>query len=68
MSLREQRKKRNMTLRELADKSGVHYVKIHQIESGKINIKNITLKNVLRLSEALGCSPRDLLEDSEQEL
>lgn len=68
MSLREQRKKRNMTLHELADKSGVHYVKIHQIESGKINVENITLKNVLRLSEALECSPRDLLEDSEQEL
>lgn len=57
-----------MTLHELADKSGVHYVKIHQIESGKINVENITLKNVLRLSEALECSPRDLLEDSEQEL
>ena len=62
MSLKEQRKKKNMTLHELADKSGVHYVKIHQIESGRIKAENMALKNGLKLSDALECHPRDLLE------
>lgn len=62
MSLKEQRKKKNMTLHELADKSGVHYVKIHQIESGRIKAENMALKNGLKLSDALDCHPRDLLE------
>lgn len=61
MSLKEQRKKKGMTLHELADKSGVHYIKIHQIESGKIKAENMILKNGLKLSDALGCHPKDLL-------
>ncbi len=62
MSLKEQRKKKGLTLHELADKSGVHYIKIHQIESGKIKAENMILKNGLKLSDALGCHPKDLLD------
>ena len=62
MSLKEQRKKKGMTLHELADKSSVHYIKIHQIESGKIKAENMILKNGLKLSDALGCHPKDLLD------
>ena len=62
MSLKEQRKKKGMTLHELADKSGVHYIKIYQIESGKIKAENMILKNGLKLSDALGCHPKDLLD------
>ena len=62
MSLKEQRKKKGMTLHELADKSGVHYIKIHQIESGKIKAENMILKNGLKLSDALDCHPKELLD------
>lgn len=62
MSLKEQRKKKGMTLHELADKSGVHYIKIHQIESGKIKAENMILKNGLKLSDALECHPKELLD------
>lgn len=62
MSLKEQRKKKGLTLHELADKSGVHYIKIHQIESGKIKAENMILKNGLKLSDALDCHPKELLD------
>lgn len=61
MALKDIRKKRGLTLEALADKSGVHYVKIHQIESGKIKAENMTLKNAIKLSDALGCHPKDLI-------
>lgn len=62
MSLRDQRKKKGLTLHQLADKSGVHYMKIQQIETGKIKAENIILKNGLKLSDALECHPKDLLD------
>ena len=46
---------------QLAELSGVHYMKIHQIETGKIKPENITLKNALKLAKALGCTPDELL-------
>lgn len=64
MSLKRKRLEKGYTLQALAEKSGVHYIKIHQIETGKINVENITLKNGLRLAEALDCHPRELLDDN----
>ena len=61
MSLKERRQAAEMTLQALADKSGVHPVKICQIETGRIKAENLSLKNALRLADALGCHPRDLL-------
>lgn len=50
MSLKEQRQKKGMTLQELAGKSG------------RIKAENMILKNGLKLSDALDCHPRDLLD------
>lgn len=61
MSLKEKRLEQGLTLQALFEKSGVHPVKICQIESGKIKPENMSLKNALRLADALGCHPRDLL-------
>lgn len=61
MSLKEMRLAAGMPIAELAKRSGVHPVKICQIEAGKINPENMSLKNALRLADALGCHPRDLL-------
>ena len=44
MGLRELRQAKGLTLKGLAALSGVNYMKIHQIETGKINPENIALK------------------------
>lgn len=61
MSLATLRNNAGLSLHGLADKSGVNYMKIHQIEKGKINPENITLKTALKLSEALECEPKELI-------
>lgn len=62
MALREIRQAQGLTLKALAEKSGVHYMKIHQIETGKINPENIALKTAIKLSKALNCRPEDILK------
>ena len=61
MSLKEKRLAAGLSLAALAKKSGVHPVKICQIETGKIDPQNLSLKNALKLAEALGCHPKDLI-------
>ncbi len=65
MGLREKRLAKGLTLKQLAELSGVHYMKIHQIETGKIKPENITLRNAVKLAEALGCTPGELLNKEE---
>ena len=62
MSLLEQRKKKGLTQEKLAELSGVHPMKILQIEKGVLKPENITLRNALKLAKALGCHPRDILD------
>ena len=68
MGLRELRKAKGFTLHSLAEKSGVNYMKIHQIETGKINPQNITLKTAVKLATALDCRPEDILDVKPEEL
>jgi len=67
MGLKELRLKRGMTQRELAQRSGVHHVEIAQIETGKRNVRAVSLDTALRLCDALRvANPRKLLDpDSE---
>lgn len=65
MGLREKRLAKGLTLKQLAELSGVHYMKIHQIETGKIKPENITLRNAVKLTEALECTPGELLNKEE---
>lgn len=67
MSLKELRLKRGLSQRQLADKSGVHYVEIAQIETRKRNVRTLSLDTALRLCDALRvANPRKLLDsDSE---
>lgn len=69
MSLKELRMKRGLTQRELAQRSGVHHVEIAQIETGKRNVRAVSLDTALRLCDALKiANPRKLLEsESESE-
>jgi transcriptional regulator with XRE-family HTH domain len=61
MSLKEKRLAAGLTQAELSARSGVHQVKIGQIETGRIKAENLSLKNALRLADALECHPRDLI-------
>lgn len=65
MSLKSERLKRGMTMTELAKASSVHIVKIAQIESGKIDPANMTLRNAVKLADALHIDPRELLRGDE---
>ena len=62
MALRDLRKAKGLTLKQLAELSDVHYMKIHQIETGKINPENIALKTAAKLANALGCTPAEILK------
>lgn len=63
MGLRNLRKAKGYTLKGLAAISGVNYMKIHQIETGKINPQNIALKTAVKLATALDCKPEDILKE-----
>lgn len=62
MGLAKLRREAGLTLHQLAGLSGVNYMKIHQIERGKIKAQNITLRVALKLAKALACEPEDLIE------
>lgn len=49
--------------KELAEASGVGIRQIQSFESGERNVSNASLKNALRLADALGVHPRELLDD-----
>ena len=61
MGLAKLRKEAGLTLKQLAEKSGVNYMKIHQIERGKIQPEHIMLRTAQKLANALDCEPKDLL-------
>lgn len=55
------RVERGLGQKELAEKSGVHIRQIQNFESGAGDIANASLKNAIRLADALGIQPRELL-------
>jgi transcriptional regulator with XRE-family HTH domain len=54
--LREWRKRRGWSLRQLGERSGVSFVNISRIEAGKLDPRLSTLE---RLARALGISTQD---------
>ena len=56
--LREWRKRRGMTLKQLGDASGVHYVSIARLEVGNLDPK---LSTLLKLCQALGITLNQLV-------
>lgn len=47
--------------KELAEASGVNIRQIQGLESGAAKMENTSLKNALRLADALGVHPRELV-------
>lgn len=66
MSLKKKRLDAGLSLAELSRLSGIHAVTLCKIERGSIRPENITLKNAIRLAEALNCAPQELLETAEK--
>ena len=62
MTLAELRIKRGITQAQLADVLEKKQAYIGRIESGMININNITLANAYKLSQVLGCRIEDLVD------
>lgn len=63
MSLKQIRKQRGLTQKELGALANISDIKICYIETGKIKIENIRFKTALKLARALGCSPDELLDE-----
>lgn len=63
MGLREIRKERNMTQKELAQRSGVNYRSLQDYEQGHKKLTSANGDILLRLSTVLGCTTEDLLLD-----
>ena len=53
MSLKDERKNLGLTQQQLADKAGVNIRWIQKIESGEIDLENITVMNAFKLIKAL---------------
>lgn len=64
MGLAELRKSKNLTQRELAERAGVSNVTIANYERGDRDTGNMTLRNAIRIADALKVRDlRKLLDD-----
>ena len=61
MGLREIRKNRNLTQKELAQRSGVNFRSLQDYEQGHKKLSSASGDTLLRLSMVLGCTVEDLL-------
>lgn len=61
MSLRELRKQRNLTQRELSQMSGVNFRSLQDYEQGHKKLTSASGDILLRLSTVLGCTTEELL-------
>jgi transcriptional regulator with XRE-family HTH domain len=54
-----------LTQKSLADSAGVNIRLVQKLEGNEASPENITLKNAIAISRALGVSPEDLVKRSE---
>lgn len=50
-----------ITQQQLADASGVNIRLVQKVEGGEAEAGNLTARNLLAISDALGVDPRDLI-------
>lgn len=63
LAVRSIRKSAGLSQEQLADKCGLHRTYVGSVERGE---RNISLENILALSEVLGLHPSDLLHIAEE--
>lgn len=54
----KRRHRLGLTQEQLAERSNLHPTYIGSVERGE---RNISLRNIISLAKALGCSPKDLM-------
>lgn len=60
-NLEWQRLMARLSIKELADASGVNIRQIQRIENGEGDMANVTLSNAVKLADALGVDVKELL-------
>lgn len=55
------RRAAGLSQRELAERTGINYQRIHRVELGEIDAGNMTARNIIALAEALGVEPKSLI-------
>lgn len=63
MSLKERRKKLNLTQKELAEQTGLNIRLIQDYEQGHRDLAHASVLNAYRIAAALNCNVDDLIED-----
>ena len=63
--LRNVRRSRGLTIRQLSDKTGISFRSLEKYESGELNIDGAKLKTLCKITLVLGCKITDILEDEE---
>ena len=66
-NLKEQRTAANLTQQALATKTGINIRQIQKMESGEIDINNITLRTAIALADALDISMDVFIDEKEEE-
>lgn len=68
-NLKKVRKKSNLSQQELSNISGVNFRTLQDYEQGKKSINAASALTVFKLSKALSCEIREILElDAEQDI
>lgn len=62
MTIREHRKSKGLTLRQLSEKCGISIKQIQAAETGKADPGNLAARNLLAIAKALDANPWELLE------
>ena len=57
------RKTNGWTQQQLAEASGVSLTQIKKIETRDINFNNVSVKNAVKLADALGVDVKDLIQE-----
>ena len=63
--LRNVRRSRGLTVRQLSEKTGISFRSLEKYESGELNIDGAKLKTLCKITLVLGCKITDILEDEE---
>ena len=66
--LKEERKKKRLTQKELSVKADVNLENIKAYEQGTRNINNISISNMINICVALDCDIDDIISDEKLKL
>lgn len=66
MTIRKMRKEKELTLHQLSVLSGVSVTQIQGVETGKIKLENMTVKNFMKICNALNVRPEEIYPEKSE--